>query len=115
MPLQVSRYRFENSATRIQDNPQLFRIMDLDSDEILNRIHSEEERICFQAFHFQWLAQQYLVHFDHLRNSIEGIRHRFQSSEWHCISERSSRDLVDPGKHTPSIGSTLGSFCFDHS
>ncbi|CCI41613.1 unnamed protein product [Albugo candida] len=96
MPLQVSRYRFENSATRIQDNPQLFRIMDLDSDEILNRIHSEEERICFQAFHFQWLAQQYLVHFDHLRNSIEGIRHRFQSSEWHCISERSSRDLVDP-------------------
>nr|CCA20292.1 conserved hypothetical protein [Albugo laibachii Nc14] len=95
MPSKLSRYKF-GSATRIQDFPKLLRLMALDSDEILGRIQSEQERIQFQAFHFQWLAQQYLLHFDHLRNGIQAIRHRFQSSEWHCIAERSSHDLVDP-------------------
>ncbi|KAI9908722.1 hypothetical protein PsorP6_016126 [Peronosclerospora sorghi] len=79
LPTEVMRYRF-NGVKKLEDDPSHFEFLSnrhrnsLVGMDALNH----EDRVRRQAFHFQWLARQYVVTFAQLKAAMREICDRVQ-------------------------------------
>ncbi|CEG47981.1 uncharacterized protein PHALS_05464 [Plasmopara halstedii] len=80
LPAEVMRYRlFE--VKRLEDDPSHFEFLSNRSRKSLVGLEllDPEDQVRRQAFHFQWLARQYVVIFAQLKTAMQQIRKRVQN------------------------------------
>lgn len=112
LPSEVMRYRFPG-VKKLEDDPSHFEFLSNRRRNSLVGMESldSETQVRRQAFHFQWLARQYVVTFAQLKSAMLEICERVQKdmAEAGAMSAPTLADINDAGS---SLAARVSLYCF---